>query len=119
MLLAACAACAPAPAPPAAVPLAGSEPARKPLFIEAGCGGCHTLAGVPGATGLVGPNLTNIGARPYLVVESIPTSQATLEQWLLDPRSLKADARMPSVGLTQQQARELAILLLEGPSTVR
>jgi cytochrome c oxidase subunit 2 len=31
------------------------------LLIEKGCGACHTVAGVPAATGAVGPPLTNVG----------------------------------------------------------
>ncbi len=30
-------------------------------FTKGGCGGCHTIPGVPNAMGLVGPNLTSIG----------------------------------------------------------
>jgi|GEM_PF-669295 len=31
------------------------------VFIAKGCGGCHTIQGLSGAVGQVGPNLTNIG----------------------------------------------------------
>lgn len=35
----------------------------RALFIEKGCGGCHTLSSVPGAAGAVGPALDGIGQR--------------------------------------------------------
>jgi cytochrome c551/c552 len=43
---------------------AGGQAAAGPpglaVFQENGCGGCHTLKGVPGATGTVGPDLDNL-----------------------------------------------------------
>jgi cytochrome c len=101
--------------PPAAPPAATAAP--QLLFMQAGCGGCHTLAGVPGASGVAGPNLTNISLRPTLAGDSIPNTPEALERWLLDPSSLKPDARMPSVGLTQQEARELALFLVRLPAS--
>jgi cytochrome c oxidase subunit II len=45
---------------------AGGQAAAGPpglaVFQENGCGGCHTLKGVPGATGTVGPDLDNLKA---------------------------------------------------------
>lgn len=39
----------------------GNVAAGRQVFLGAGCTGCHTVQGVPGATGSVGPNLTRIG----------------------------------------------------------
>ncbi|MGW8225091.1 MAG: c-type cytochrome, partial [Anaerolineales bacterium] len=37
-------------------------------LMKGGCGGCHVISGVPGADGLVGPNLSDVGevAQGYL-----------------------------------------------------
>lgn len=53
----------PAARPP--VPAAPGAPASAalPVFARAGCGGCHTVPGVPNAVGLVGPNLALIGVE--------------------------------------------------------
>jgi cytochrome c1 len=85
------------------------------LFTRAGCAGCHTIEGVPGAGGTTGPNLTNVVLRPTLAGETIPASPDTLVRWLLNPQSVKPGATMPSVGLTAQEAQDLAAFLYSQP----
>lgn len=38
-----------------------ASPQAAEAFLKAGCGGCHTIPGVPGAAGRVGPDLSQIG----------------------------------------------------------
>ena len=125
------AACAPAgtqalPAPRAAgavrlAPLtpapgvAGNAEAGRQFFGAKGCGGCHTLYGLPGAAGVAGPNLANVTLRPTLAGETLPMSPDTLTRWLLDPPALKPDARMPRLGLTPQEAQDLTAFLYSQP----
>ena len=45
--------------------LAGPSNGQR-LLADKGCGGCRTLAGVPAATGLAGPSLTNVALRPIV-----------------------------------------------------
>jgi cytochrome c1 len=93
----------------------GDPQVGRQLIQQKGCGGCHTVDGVPGATGVAGPNLTNVALRPTLAGESIPNSSATLEQWLLDPQSLKPGTTMPRLGLSEQEARDLTAFLESQP----
>jgi cytochrome c len=95
--------------------VAGNAEHGRQLVLQKGCGGCHTISGVPGATGVAGPNLTNIALRPTLAGESVPNSSATLEQWLLDPQSLKPGTTMPKLGLSEQEARDLTAFLESQP----
>jgi cytochrome c len=100
--------CAPESPPVLAPPSAPVQPgAGARLFIEKGCGGCHTLAGIVGATGTTGPSLTNVVLRPTLAGESIVNSPENLVQWLLDPPSLKPGTGMPRLGLTDAEARDI------------
>src|SRR5438128_5423450 len=47
--------------------LTGGDPVKGWQLVQNyGCGGCHTIARVPQAAGLVGPPLTGIGARVYI-----------------------------------------------------
>ncbi len=42
---------------------ASGDPARgREVFVSRGCTGCHTVRGVPGATGTLGPPLTSIAS---------------------------------------------------------
>jgi mono/diheme cytochrome c family protein len=50
--------------------LTGNPAAGKPIFLTAGCKGCHTLADA-GATGTVGPNLDQAKPDYKLVTERV------------------------------------------------
>jgi cytochrome c1 len=95
--------------------VSGDPGAGKRLIQQRGCGGCHTVSGVPGATGVAGPNLTNIALRPTLAGETIPNSPDMLQRWLLDPAALKPGTSMPDLGLSEQDARDLVAFLESEP----
>ena len=95
--------------------VAGDPDVGRGLMHTKGCAGCHTLSGVPGATGVAGPNLTNIALRPTLAGDSIPNSPDMLRRWLLDPPSVKPGTTMPNLGLTEQEARDLVAFLESQP----
>jgi cytochrome c len=93
----------------------GSPETGRTLFTSKGCVGCHTLNGYPGATGVEGPNLTNMPLRPTIAGETIQNSADNLARWIQDPPSLKPDTRMPNLGLSSQEARDLAAYLYSVP----
>ena len=99
--------------------VAGDAANGRRLFVSAGCGGCHTLRGVPEATGVAGPNLTNVVLRPTLAGETIPLSPETLTRFLMEPGAVKPGSAMPSVGLTEAEARDVAAFLYSGPYNPR
>jgi cytochrome c len=98
-----------------AAQVAGDPNVGRRLIVQKGCAGCHTVAGVPGATGVAGPNLTNIALRPTIAGESIPNSPGMLMRWLLNPSSLKPGTTMPNLGLSEQEARDLVAFLEAQP----
>lgn len=84
-----------------------------------GCGTCHTVRGVPGATGVAGPNLTNIAVKPTLAGDTIQNSPDNMTRWIMNPPALKAGTLMPQIpGLTEQQARDLTAFLYSQPHNV-
>jgi cytochrome c1 len=95
--------------------VAGDPNVGRRLIQDRGCGGCHTVSGVPGATGVAGPNLTNIALRPTLAGDRIPNSPEMLQRWLLDPPSVKPGTTMPNLGLSEQDARDLVAFLESQP----
>jgi cytochrome c len=103
--------------------LPGDPEAGRRAFLATGCGGCHTLTdavypdGGGGASGLAGPILSNVVLRPTLAGETIPMSPETLTRWLLEPAAVKPGTAMPSVGLDEQQARDLTAYLYSLPRT--
>jgi nitrite reductase (NO-forming)/hydroxylamine reductase len=55
-------------------------------LIKGGCGGCHTISGVPGADGTVGPNLSDIGevAQGYLDSGEYSGEAASVEEFIYE-----------------------------------
>ena len=80
------------------------------MIRDSGCGACHTIPGVPGAAGLVGPPLTAFGRRGY-IAGRVSNNRSNLVRWLIDPRTVDPMTVMPRVGLSDQQARQAAAYL--------
>ena len=87
------------------------------LFFNTGCAGCHTVNGQPGATGVAGPNLTNVTVRPTIAGLSIPNSPQNMVRWLMDPQALKPGTAMPNLRLSQADAQDLAAYLYSLPES--
>jgi cytochrome c oxidase subunit 2 len=94
------------PAEPAAGPAADG----KAIFARSACVGCHTIRGV--STGTLGPDLTTFGSRHTLAAGILPITVDTVTEWLKNPPALKPDAKMPALGLTDDQARAVATYLI-------
>lgn len=92
----------------------GSSARGRVAFRQYGCGSCHTLEGVPGATGLVGPPLAGIGSRAYVAGVLTNTPQ-NLMRWVESPREVDPLTAMPDVGVTPADARDIAAYLYTRP----
>jgi cytochrome c1 len=94
-----------------AASVTGGDPARAPaLMRHYGCVACHTIPGVPGADGLVGPPLTAMASRGY-IGGVLPNAPDNMIRWLLDPPAVDSLTAMPKVGLTELEARHIAAYL--------
>ena len=84
----------------------------KQLLSERGCVGCHQVsgAGLPSPP-KNDPPLRTLGLAPDLRYERERAEPATIARWLLDPKRLKPDAAMPNLGLSVEDARDLAAFL--------
>ncbi len=107
LLAGACDADAPAP-----LRAAGGDAERgRAVIADAGCGACHVIPGVRGAQSWVGPPLTEWARRGY-VGGRLPNTPENLVAWLVDPAAISPGSAMPSLGLTQAQARDAAAFLV-------
>jgi putative membrane protein len=89
----------------------GGDPERGALaFRRYGCGSCHTVDGVPGAAGLVGPPLGGIGARTY-VAGVLTNTPEHLARWIQSPQEVDSLTAMPDLGVTHADARDIATWL--------
>ena len=89
----------------------GGDPERGAhAFRRYGCGSCHSVAGSPGADGLVGPPLDGIGARTY-VAGVLTNTPENLARWIQSPQEVDSLTAMPDVGVTPGDARDITTWL--------
>jgi cytochrome c len=94
-----------------AAAITGGDPARgREQARLHGCGSCHTIPGVPGATALVGPPLDHMASRGY-VAGVLPNTADNLRTWIAHPQEVKPKNAMPDVGLTEADARDITAYL--------
>jgi len=89
--------------------------AGKALFEGEGnrtaCFTCHTIDGSTKATGTVGPNLSNIGARAT-IASALENNAENLRAWILDPQSIKPEVNMTGhPNLTEEELEALITYL--------
>lgn len=88
--------------------VAGGNAERGRIAMRAyGCGTCHTIPGVRGARGLVGPSLAETGQRVY-VAGVLPNEPENMVRWILDPPAVDPRTAMPKLGVADQDARDMA-----------
>ena len=91
--------------------LTGGEPDRGRVALRAyGCGACHVVPGVRGATGLVGPPLTNIADRLYLAGQ-LPNTPDNMRRWIREPQKIESGTAMPDLNVSDRDARDMAAYL--------
>lgn len=92
-------------------PATGGNPTAGKATIRAyGCAACHDIPGVDAPGGRVGPPLGGIAKRAYLGGE-LPNTPENLERWVRDPHKIEPHVAMPTLGLTQKEARDVAAYL--------
>lgn len=99
-------------AAPTAMP--ASEPARlgRSLFLATGCGACHTVRGTS-AAGVLGPDLTHIGSRRSVGIDTLPLSHENLVRFITGGQHVKPGNLMPEFRVLQApQLDALATYLL-------
>ncbi|MGH7076933.1 MAG: c-type cytochrome [Acetobacteraceae bacterium] len=80
------------------------------LIVEAGCGTCHTIPGIPGARGEVGPPLNGIANRTFLA-GVLPNTRQDMVLWLMAPQSVVPGNAMPDMNLSKSEARDITAYL--------
>jgi cytochrome c oxidase assembly factor CtaG len=80
------------------------------VIKDIGCGNCHSIPGIAGADGVVGPPLTQVGRRIFLagVLRNTP---ANMILWLRTPQAVLPGNAMPDSGLSEKDARDVAAYL--------
>jgi len=94
----------------AALVTGGNPHAGKDAIRHYGCYTCHTIPGVAGAHGLVGPPLAEFGSR-YVIAGELPNTAENLERWIQHPRQVEPHTLMPEMGVSDRDSRDIAAYL--------
>lgn len=89
----------------------GSVAAGQAALESYGCGSCHTIPGVVGADGLVGPPLDRFGRRAF-IAGRLGNNQQNLVDWIRDPQDVDPRTAMPDLGVADDDAVNMAAYLL-------
>jgi cytochrome c2 len=95
----------------AAIMTHGGNPDKGRSEIEYfGCASCHTIPGVAGANGLIGPPLEQVADRAYIagVVKNSPDN---LVHWIQHAPSFNPKTAMPDLEIPDKAARDIASYL--------
>jgi cytochrome c len=96
------------------------------VILTRGCGGCHVIPNIPGASGTIGPNLgphdqvPPLSQRPMIATfpsGTVPNNSVDdLAKWIQNPAALKPGTAMPTLGLSQDEATAAAAYLYTIPA---
>jgi cytochrome c len=95
------------------VAVPGGHADRAPALIESyGCGSCHTIPGVDGADGTVGPRLSGIGTKEN-IAGRLANTPDNLVRWISGPQEVDPGNLMPDLNVPDASARDIAAYLYE------
>jgi mono/diheme cytochrome c family protein len=82
----------------------------KLALSQYACITCHVIPGVPGTYTPVGPPLGRMARRAF-IAGVLPNTPENMVQWLREPQRIVPQTAMPALGVTEQDARDIAAYL--------
>ncbi|MFC7517576.1 c-type cytochrome [Herbaspirillum sp. GCM10030257] len=74
------------------------------------CATCHQIPGITGANRHVGPPLNGIAHRKY-IGGVVPNTPENMVRWIQNPKQFAPLSAMPSLGVTDKDARDIAAFM--------
>ena len=94
-------------------PVPGGDPdSGRTAILEAGCASCHTIQGVEGTGSTFGPDLTDLDEQLYIAGQ-LPNRPEELIRWIQNPQEIVPGTAMPDLGITEEDARDIAAYLYD------
>jgi cytochrome c1 len=72
------------------------------------------ISSIREATGRVGPKLEEIGDQIY-IGGVLPNHPENMIRWIQNPKNFSPETAMPDLGVTEQDARDIADYLYRNP----
>jgi putative membrane protein len=93
-------------------PALEGDPARGMAALQRhGCGACHRIPGVRGPHGSVGSPLDRFADRIY-IAGALPNNETNLARWIRNPQAIEPGTAMPTLGVSEREALDIAAYLL-------
>lgn len=89
----------------------GDADRGRRLIAQYQCGSCHAIPDAASGSVRAGPSLAGFARRSY-IAGRVPNGPDTLQRWLLDPQALVPGATMPDLGMSAEDARDIAAYLM-------
>jgi cytochrome c2 len=90
--------------------VAGDASEGAALIRRYGCGNCHTIPGISGADGLVGPPLNNMSRRIF-IAGVLRNSPENMMAWIEEPQRFIPGNAMPNMGISRRDAQNITAYL--------
>jgi cytochrome c2 len=94
----------------AAAAVQGDPRRGEAMFIQYGCGSCHSMKGVRTATGMVGPPLDGIALR-VIIGGHLSNTPSNMQKWIRDPQHVAPGTAMPDLNVDAEDARDITAFL--------
>jgi cytochrome c len=89
----------------------GGDPERGKVAIKKyACGACHIIPGIEGANGRESHPLYGFANRGD-IVQTVVNTPENLVRWIQRPTEIRPRTRMPIMGVTEQEAKDIASYL--------
>ena len=93
--------------------IASARPERGLSLIRAyGCSACHTVPGSTETPRTVGPSLERVKDQMYLA-GTLTNTPPNLIRWIQDPQRIRPHTAMPNLGVSEEDARDIAAYLYD------
>ena len=89
---------------------AGDSARGRIALFQHACNACHTIPGITGGNAQVGPPLEGIAGRS-LIAGKLANTPDNMVLWLRQTQQVKPMTAMPQLGVTEQDARDMAAYL--------
>jgi cytochrome c oxidase subunit 2 len=97
-----------------AAPAAATGSRGEQVFQQNTCVACHTIRGLSGATGTVGPDLTHLASRATLGAGVTDNTPENLRAWISNPQTIKPGVLMPAFSSLSADDLNALVSYLEG-----
>ena len=90
--------------------IGGNTEAGKVAIKKYACGACHVIPGIEGANGRESHPLFGFANRGD-IAQTVVNTPENLVRWIRKPTDIRPRTRMPIMGVSEQEAKDIAAYL--------